>query len=787
MSVPVRAAVVVSLLGGVGVHGARAESPPPRAASRGAAPVPRAPKAVTFEAPLARALPDVGRSLVSGDFDGDGALDAAVVLPGAVAVVLDVDGSSAAPILTPLPAGIGVGDFPQAPRAADMDGDGFLDLVVAGFVTSRQCGATVLRGLGDGSFELGSSVLHPPLEGSAVVSCHAVQVADLDANGAPDIAVLYSYMPPDTFNGLNGAVDVFLGSGAGALDWASRHELSAPDEQPFMAMDMALADFDGNGALDLAFGAEVRWISGPTRWRLQTLLGDGTGQLGPGPSQEFTAWDFDLASVHAADVSGDGHSDLVFGTRLATGADYGLELPVLGFVNAGDATFSEPVEVAREVGISSLESADYTGDAVNDVLIAAGGDRLTLLPGDGVGGFGTAQRFFVNGGVSVVHAADTDDDGRSDLLLLDRQGQLLAAAGQVSGKALGLPVLTRSPQYAQNVLPTLVDLDGDGLLDVLSPTYNRVDVLLGTGSGRFAPSTSIATSGYPWRAPVLDLNDDGLLDLVVADGAGFSTVLGTGGGAFAPWSPPPDTPRREITAAAWGDVDSDGDVDLVVVEYVREVELYSNDGAGHFTLSRQFQTSTAVNDLALVDFDRDGQLDLFIGATGNCFVFVDGSCVDGQTLIWFGDGAGGFDRPASIDLRANRILTVDVTGDGRLDLLAPQALFVGRGDGTFDPPRPSPDTPARDLLLADLNGDGHLDLLSADGDALYVAEGDGTGNFAQRRLVAQAGDRPILAVGDLTGSQLPDLLTSRTTTLNELSEVSELIVLENTTPVGCRR
>lgn len=783
MSIPARAAVGVFLTGVAGsLSVARADTPP-----HTAAPLPFTPAAVSFEAPLARSLPDLGRALAPGDFDGDGTLDAAVLIPGAVAVVLGVDGSrEVPPILTPLGATGAGGAYPDGPRAADMDGDGLLDLVLSGFVGPNGCGATVLRGLGDGTFEVGSSVLHPPIQGSGVMSCQGVEVADFDANGSPDIAVLHSYMPADASNGLNGLLDVFLGSGAGAFDWVSRHELTGQGEQPFMAMGFAVADFDGDGALDIAFGAEVRWLSGPSRWRLQTLLGDATGELSPGPTQEFTAPELDLSTVHAVDANGDGLSDLFFGTSLATGIDVGYEMPVLAFFNEGGATFSGPEEVAREVAISGLQSADYTGDGDVDLLIAGGWDRLTLLPGDGVGGFGRTERFYVSGGISAARAADVDDDGRSELLLLDAQAQLLVVEGQVNGTPLALPALTRPPEYAQNVLPTVVDIDGDGILDVLAATYGRVDVLLGTGTGGFTAGTSLTTSVYPWRVPVLDLNGDGLLDIVVADGDGFSGVLGTGGGGFAA-GPPPRAPLREITASAWGDVDADGDVDLAVVEYVRDVELYLNDGSGQFTLSRQFPTGSSVNDLALVDFDRDGHLDLFIGATANCSVFVDGVCDPGQTVIWLGAGARGFERSAEIDLRANRILTEDVTGDGQLDLLAPEALFVGRGDGTFDPPRLSSSTPARDLVLADLNGDGRLDLLSAYDDAIYVAEGDGTGNFAERRLVLRAGYTAVAAAADLKGSGLPDLLLSRTTYLNDVYEASELIVIGNTTALGCGR
>jgi VCBS repeat protein len=761
------------------VGGARAET-------AGATEVPAA---ILFEAPLARALPDVGRALSAADLDGDGALDVAVVVPGAVAVWLNVAGTAGSPeperaLLTPLPPGTADEESASAPALADVDGDGVVDAVLSGHLAPSGCGATVLRGLGDGTFELAGTVRHPPLEGSDARSCGAIEVADFDGNGSPDIALLSAYMPPDTFNGLNGSVDVFLAAGAGAFDWAGAYELTAPGELPYLGMSMTSADLDGDGVVDLAFGSEVRWLSGPGLWRLQTLRGDGTGLFSAGPARDFTCSECDLTSIRAADYTGDGLNDVVIGTVLASGAGM-YEFPVLSFVNEGEAGFGEPVEVAREIGIGGLQLQDFTGDGLADLLFTGGADRVTLLSGDGDGGFASAEQFFVSGGVAGSLAADANGDGASDLLLLDGQGQLLVAAGQLSGKRLGLPVITRPPELAANVIPTLADFDHDGILDVLSATSGRVDVLLGTGTGEFTPGARLVTQSSAWRVPLVDLNGDGALDIVTVDGDGFSTVFGTATGGFPDWSPAPGTPYREITAAAMGDVDADGDVDLVAVQYVGDVELYLNDGAAHFTLSHRFPTGTAVNDLDLADFDRDGHLDLFIGATPNCSVFVDGLCVPGQTVIWFGDGAAAFERAVSIDLRGRRILAQDVTGDGLLDLLAPEALLVGRGDGTFEPPQPLPNATALDLALADLNADGRLDLVSANEGALYVAEGDGQGGFGQNRLVSRPGYTTGLAIGNLTGSGLPDLMASRTIYLNDTYEASELIVLANTTVVGC--
>lgn len=77
------------------------------------------------------------------------------------------------------------------------------------------------------------------------------------------------------------------------------------------------ADVDQDGALDLIFAAEVRWLSGPAAWRVQTLRGDGTGHFAFGPQREFTCQDCDLVSAHASDQTGDGFPDLVVGTHLS--------------------------------------------------------------------------------------------------------------------------------------------------------------------------------------------------------------------------------------------------------------------------------------------------------------------------------------------------------------------------------------------------------------------------------------------------------------------------------------
>ncbi len=127
-----------------------------------------------------------------------------------------------------------------------------------------------------------------------------------------------------------------------------------------------------------------------------------------------------------------------------------------------------------------------------------------------------------------------------------------------------------------------------------------------------------------------------------------------------------------------------------------------------------------------------------------------------------GKGWNGFDAFAASE---------DLTGDGRPDLLVRQAstgfLFLYRGNGAagFDPAVKvgSGWKGYKIIGAADLTGDGIGDLLARDpGGEMWRYEGTGTGTFKPRKLVFSdwgAGRTEIIAVGDITGDSLCDLLS----------------------------
>jgi len=242
-------------------------------------------------------------------------------------------------------------------------------------------------------------------------------------------------------------------------------------------------------------------------------------------------------------------------------------------------------------------------------------------------------------------------------------------------------------------------------------------------------------------ARAADLDGDGDLDLVVAIEFGRNVLLiNDGTGVFADESgarlPQPINDSEDIAIA---DFDGDGDLDLVFVSEDDVVnEYYWNDGAGFFTdVSNLLPVNGVSNAVEWADLTGDGFPDLLIGNRG-------------QNVFLRNDGAGGFiDETGArfpIDTRTTQDLELgDVDADGDLDLIVANEeenrLWLNRGNGTFVDavgriPVPPGGEETRETALGDIDGDGDLDLFFANVDFFTGFEppnrllvNDGNGQF----------------------------------------------------------
>jgi len=331
----------------------------------------------------------------------------------------------------------------------------------------------------------------------------------------------------------------------------------------------------------------------------------------------------------------------------------------------------------------------------------------------------------------------------------------------------------------------LGDFNSDGKLDLATANYldNTVSVLLGDGTGRFAAAAGspVSVGLGPYSVALGDLNGDGKLDIVTANESGnsISVLLGDGSGTFTAAAGSPVAVGAAPTSVALGDVNGDGRLDVVTVNYNgNSVSVLLGDGTGRFTAAPGSPYSLGAGTfpiaVALGDINGDGRLDI---ATANA--------AKGTISVLLGDGLGSFSPVAGSPFSlgggaaAYSLSLVDVNGDGKTDIVTANVVgisstvLLGNGSGGFVPSAGSPFSvggstlvTANAVALGDMNGDGKLEIITGNstltGGNVSVLVGDGAGGFAAVAGSPFAvGSFPnSVAVGDVNGDGKLDIVTA---------------------------
>jgi len=412
----------------------------------------------------------------------------------------------------------------------------------------------------------------------------------------------------------------------------------------------------------------------------------------------------------------------------------------------GQGGFSTPTQVRLGAPATDVLLADLDGDTDLDIIAVCAGSVRILL-GDGQGGFGAGSSTSLAQQGHAGALGDLDEDGWLDLVV-EPDEQLLFGDGQgglVPGGSLGI-------SWGGDFEPSLDDFDGDGHLDILGLDGQRnVKVFWGDGQGGFPSSTTLPAPA--WDFAVGDLDGDGDADLVCKDyGDGPLTVwLNDGGGTVSQGG---SLIYVGSSFSSHGivlpDLDGDGALDVAVGGY-SGVALFPGDGAGWLVLPDQLP-GVASTQVELADLDRDGDQDVVCAANG--------------VTTFPGEGQGGFGTPLVTPLgEIGRIAVGDLDEDGILDLATSgsDAALIALGDGTgrFGQVKRylkglGPDN----ACLADVDGDDHLDVVYAchgGGPPIWLLLGDGGGGFVEQPISAPAADYKDLALRDVSGDGRVDI------------------------------
>lgn len=454
-----------------------------------------------------------------------------------------------------------------------------------------------------------------------------VAVGDLNGDGAQDVVVGFRFIPIKLYLN-NGTESPFSGVVGTNIS-----------DDVLGTWDLALGDVDGDGDLDVVAGN--RADSDGARNRL--YLNNGTAEPFEGVNGSDISTDsHNTYDVELGDMDGDGDLDVVVANN-STSAGNRL------YLNNGTANPFDDKSTGMDIsadrnGTCGIALGDVDDNGTLDVVAgnyhSGSKNRLYLNTG--------AMPFFPSGsdissdehGTYDVQLYDVNGDGYLDLLVgNDGTANRLYTNNATVSPYLDVEGSDIGPDTDPTTSLAVGDMNGDGALDLVAGNIDDINKLY-LNSGGVDPFPEIA--GMRWSAlqartraiAIADMDSDGYPDVVTADGGAANPKVYLFGSSPSPfvYSQPQTfgSPTLFSHDVAFGDMDGDGDLDLV--EAIGGVNrLYLNPGNGDFsavTGSEITGYGADTRSLAIGDLDRDGDLDLVTGNFGQNRLYLNNGTSD---------------------------------------------------------------------------------------------------------------------------------------------------------------
>lgn len=639
---------------------------------------------------------------VAGDLNGDGRTDLAVMDRSSLLIRMSLGGLSYGPVV-----GYGISGAPweawMAPVSDDLDGDSYDDLILV-----WRDSLVVYRGSASGAVTALAS--HPLTPWGR----YGAQLADVNGDGHVDLLMVaatdeglqYEWYPgagdgtfgdaraiaPGTFFYLpwftvtdldhDGDMDIatpattsvlcLLNDGGGLFTPTPSIGLEGTSSNEYT---ISSGDLDMNGTVDIVLAGRA-WSDGPNQNHFAVIVYD---------AMDSTRRRIERIHVpqyptrpQVADLDGDGYPDVAVEAGGNMDGGDGFSTPSLAILWSNGrgrlaGKLEIPLESPRDARVRGLISARATADASPDLVTSADG-QLLLLKGRGDGAFSRPQPI----GYGTPQAAgDCDADG-ADEVFATSSDSLWMSRRASPASPFGEPTLTE----VGSAFLGLADVDGDHRLDLIFEGAGReLRARSGNGMAGFGPNHSLGLTLPALHGQVLleDLDRDGWADIATGtlpEGGDLRDTYAALHVAFndhaGGWrQPAPDTVRVDLnewgsmTDISSGDVDGDGDRDIVIVRRssgsTAWFGVFLNAGDVFHAAGPGRTIGFPGGALACEDLDGDGLADILTH---------DNDGLDLDFRIFQAIGGGQFaDAQARIGVHYGSALVVrDFDADGRPDV-----------------------------------------------------------------------------------------------------------------------
>ena len=331
-------------------------------------------------------------------------------------------------------------------------------------------------------------------------------------------------------------------------------------------------------------------------------------------------------------------------------------------------------------------------------------------------------------GPGSLALADLDGDGRLDLVVAnDESGDVTIFLGDGNGGFVPAPGSPFPAGRSPNDI-AIADFDGDCKPDLAFPNHetSHVTVLLGDGRGGFRPASgspvAVRSKPHPHGIAAADFNGDGHVDFAVESWVNdqVEVIFGTGGGRFGTPGHLFGVGKMPYQKLRAGDVDANGTSDIVTTNFEGgNVTVLLGDGKGSFDEApgSPFPAGVAPFSLALADVDRDSHIDLVVSNFGG----RAGDSSHDAVNVLLGDGHGGFGpmkgSPFATGANPVRVAVGDVNGDGWPDTVTANmkgggvTILLGDGRGSFQSGvRRFAGKEPYGVAVEDVDGDGRAEI-----------------------------------------------------------------------------